>query len=131
MGAPNSIRSERITGSADNVDRRESLPPVIGAVRKVEPRLQRVRAEKMPLTELVDLLPLEAVAPPVLPVEEAAFRGLQQQPVRSRAVRQNIGIIFLVVDLRGKQAVRSRKRTDPVPSPDSRAGAGRASIPAA
>ena len=43
---------DRVTGGADNVHRRESLPPVIGAVRKVEARLQSVRAEKMPLTRL-------------------------------------------------------------------------------
>src|ERR1035441_6708681 len=60
----------------------------------------------MPLTQLVDLLPLKAVAPPALPVEEAAFRGFEKQPVRSRAVWQNIGIVLLVVDLRGEQAVQ-------------------------
>src|SRR5579864_2042612 len=76
-------------------------------MRKVDSRFQRVRTQKMPGTGLVGLLPLEVFAPSVLAVEEAALRGLQQQPVWSGAVRQNIRVKLPQADLRSEQPAGS------------------------
>src|SRR5882757_1797068 len=65
-----------------NIHGLKLLVAVIGAVREVEAHLQLMGSVEMPGGELIYLLPLHAVGVAILPVEESAFCGLDQQTVR-------------------------------------------------
>src|SRR5581483_42316 len=76
--------------------------PVIVAMREVGSNLELVGAEA-PGPELISLLPFRAVGVALLPVEKSARRGLEQELVRTGAVRRQVDIKSFVAELRNEQ----------------------------
>ena len=66
-------------------------------------------AQEMPRSELIDLLPLEAIGPASLTVEETSLRRLDQKLIGIIVRCGNVGIVTFVADLRDQGALFSRK----------------------
>src|SRR5262249_35093602 len=90
-----------------NVDRQELLVTIVRAMGEVETGLQLMFTKEMLGTGLINLLPLHAIGVPILPVEEAAFRGFDQQAVRISAIGKQVGVELLISHLRAHQTTRS------------------------
>ena len=60
--------------SADDLDGQKRFLAMVGGVGIIQAGLQLMRAQKMPRSELIDLLPFVADRSACLPVEEPALR---------------------------------------------------------
>src|SRR5262249_12384446 len=94
------------TCRANNFYRKELLTPVIRTMRKIEADLQLMVAIKMLWVELGNSLPLESAGVTILPIEEATFRGFNQQPIGFLTVRKRVRIKLFISESRGKQGAR-------------------------
>ena len=66
-------------------------------------------AQEMPRSELIDLLPLEAIGPASLTVEETSLRRLDQKLIGIIIRCGNVGVVAFVADLRDQGVLFSRK----------------------
>ncbi len=74
-------------------------------VSVIPPCLQLVRAEELSWSKLIALYRLVARCPAALPIEEAAFRGVNQQPESIVTLRVSIDVVGLVTELRYQRGV--------------------------
>src|SRR5215470_20265508 len=79
-------------------------------MRVVHPRLDAMGSQELPRCELIALLPLKTARIAVLKVEETAFRGVDQQLIRTGTFRCRVCVVGLVADLRGQGAVRTSEK---------------------
>src|ERR1700733_790391 len=66
-------------------------------------------AQEMPRCELIDLLPLEAIGPASLTVEETSLRRLDEKLIGIISRCGDVGVVTFVADLRDQGVLFSRK----------------------
>ena len=72
------MRSITAAGSSDQFGGNKLLHSDQLRVGVIQPRLHLVRAEELSWSKLIALYRLVAICPAALPIEEAAFRGVNQ-----------------------------------------------------
>src|ERR1700723_561752 len=87
------------TRSTDDLDGQKRFSAIVGGVGIVRAGLPLMCAQEMPRRELIDLLPLEAIGPASLTVEETSLRRLNQKLIGVIIRRGNVGIVSFVADL--------------------------------